>query len=95
MMHEHEILHNILTTVDKMKLPLSESNHGSSRSLHLIHTAALVSRGQTAFFLLYSDFFSRPNIKEKNGLATRDYCCANQLRQVILNVKNGSSHDEE
>ena len=32
----HEVLHNILTIVDKMKLQLllSLSNHGSSHSLH-------------------------------------------------------------
>ena len=46
-MHEHKILHNTLTTVDKIKLQLllSESNHGSSRSLHLIHTAAQTNSG--------------------------------------------------
>ena len=47
MMHEDEILHNTITTVNKIKLKLllSESNHGSSRSFHLIHTAAQTNSG--------------------------------------------------
>ena len=39
------------------------------RSTHGLWTLELVSRGQTA---LFGPFF-RPNIKEKSGLATRDY----------------------
>ena len=44
-----EILHNILTTVDKMKLHLllSLSNHGSSRSLHLMLKTVFTRRGVT------------------------------------------------
>ena len=44
-----EMLHNILTTVDNMKLQLllSLSNHGSSRSLHLMLKTVFTQRGVT------------------------------------------------
>ena len=56
-------------------------------AFHAQSSVKLVSRSQTTFF-----FYIRPNIKEKSGLATRDYSEAVYLAHANVHINHLLAH---